>query len=139
MTGRGLGLGAAQELALKFKETCGLHAEAFSSAELRHGPYPLLGENSQPFIRSVRRDASRVETLALELARRGVPIIIAGASLANVEPLRSAGATVPALEVRAEIAPLLLVHSANQIAALSVRRRFYPDRPAPLHKFTETV
>ncbi|MGO4777164.1 SIS domain-containing protein, partial [Lysobacter sp. 2RAB21] len=28
--GRGLGLAAAQEAALKFKETCGLHAEAFS-------------------------------------------------------------------------------------------------------------
>jgi glutamine---fructose-6-phosphate transaminase (isomerizing) len=41
--GRGLGLGAAQETALKFKETCGLHAEAFSSAEVRHGPYALLG------------------------------------------------------------------------------------------------
>ncbi|MGB6307457.1 MAG: SIS domain-containing protein, partial [Steroidobacteraceae bacterium] len=33
VVGRGLGLGAAQETALKFKETCGLHAEAFSSAE----------------------------------------------------------------------------------------------------------
>ncbi|NWP05720.1 iron dicitrate transport regulator FecR, partial [Escherichia coli] len=28
--GRGLGFGVAQEAALKFKETCGLHAEAFS-------------------------------------------------------------------------------------------------------------
>ena len=36
---RGLGLGVAQEAALKFKETCGLHAEAFSSAEVRHGPH----------------------------------------------------------------------------------------------------
>jgi len=42
VVGRGLGLGAAQEIALKCKETCALHAEAFSSAELRHGPYTLL-------------------------------------------------------------------------------------------------
>ena len=35
---RGLGLGVAQEAALKFKETCGLHAEAFSAAEVKHGP-----------------------------------------------------------------------------------------------------
>src|SRR5690606_21941015 len=41
--GRGLGLGAAQEVALKFKETCGLHAEAYSSAEVRHGPMALVG------------------------------------------------------------------------------------------------
>ena len=40
--GRGLGLAVAQEAALKFKETCGLHAEAFSSAEVRHGPMALM-------------------------------------------------------------------------------------------------
>jgi fructoselysine-6-P-deglycase FrlB-like protein len=26
------------------KETCGLHAEAFSSAEVKHGPMALVGE-----------------------------------------------------------------------------------------------
>ncbi|HEY9254659.1 MAG TPA: SIS domain-containing protein, partial [Stenotrophomonas sp.] len=40
--GRGLGLAAAQEAALKFKETCGLHAEAYSSAEVKHGPMALV-------------------------------------------------------------------------------------------------
>src|SRR3569832_1422271 len=39
---RGLGLAVAQEAALKFKETSGLHAEAFSSAEVRHGPMALV-------------------------------------------------------------------------------------------------
>jgi glucosamine--fructose-6-phosphate aminotransferase (isomerizing) len=70
-----------------------------------------------------------------------VPIVIAGAGAASAEPLRSAGATVlPALEVRAEIAPILLVQSAYRvIAALSVRRGFDPDRPAHLRKITETV
>src|SRR6185437_12091875 len=36
--GRGSTLGIAQEAALKFKETCGIHAEAVSAAEIRHGP-----------------------------------------------------------------------------------------------------
>ena len=36
--GRGTGQAIAQEAALKFKETCGLHAEAFSAAEVLHGP-----------------------------------------------------------------------------------------------------
>src|SRR4029079_828001 len=43
VVGRGLGLGAAQEAALKLKETCGLHAEAFSAAEVRHGPMAIVG------------------------------------------------------------------------------------------------
>src|SRR3546814_18789053 len=42
--GRGYGLAAAQEAALKFKETCALHAEAFSAAEVRHGPMAIIGE-----------------------------------------------------------------------------------------------
>ena len=33
---------AAQEIALKCKETCGLHAEAFSTAEVLHGPMALV-------------------------------------------------------------------------------------------------
>ncbi len=42
---RGLGYGASTELALKFKETCGIHAEAFSTAELRHGPREIVDKN----------------------------------------------------------------------------------------------
>ena len=38
-----VGFGIAQEAALKFKETCGVHAEAFSAAEVRHGPMALVG------------------------------------------------------------------------------------------------
>lgn len=39
---RGLGFGAAHEISLKLKETCGLHAEAFSTAEVRHGPREIV-------------------------------------------------------------------------------------------------
>ncbi len=50
--GRGPTLAIAREAALKLKETCALHAEAFSAAEFRHGPialvagaYPILAFN----------------------------------------------------------------------------------------------
>ena len=36
--GRGPSLAIAAEAALKLKETCGIHAEAYSSAEVLHGP-----------------------------------------------------------------------------------------------------
>lgn len=42
---RGLGAGAGFETSLKIKETCGLHAEAFSSAEVRHGPREIVNKN----------------------------------------------------------------------------------------------
>ena len=54
--GRGLGLGIAREAALKFKETCGMHAEAFSAAELRHGPSHWCGRVFRSsFLRSMTR------------------------------------------------------------------------------------
>ncbi len=40
--GRGPTLAIAREAALKLKETCNLHAEAFSGAEFLHGPVALV-------------------------------------------------------------------------------------------------
>ena len=40
--GRGAGLGAAQEVALKLKECCALRAEAYSASEVLHGPLQLV-------------------------------------------------------------------------------------------------
>jgi glucosamine--fructose-6-phosphate aminotransferase (isomerizing) len=132
--GRGLGLGAAQEIALKCKETCALHAEAFSSAELRHGPYTLLGR-AFPALLLGQRDASLagVQGLAAELAQRGVPVLLAGA--------RAQGAiTLPTLDAIPELAPILLVQSAyRMIDALAARRGLDPDHPPHLRKITETV
>ena len=134
VTGRGLGLAAAQETALKCKETCGLHAEAFSSAEIIHGPYTLLGP-SFPALLFAQRDATLpgVKALARELLRRGVPVMLAGAEVEGAIEL-------PTLDAPAELAPILLVQSAyKMIAELSVRRGFDPDRPPHLKKVTETV
>ena len=41
VVGRGLGFAIASEAALKLKEVLGLHAEAYSSAEVLHGPVTL--------------------------------------------------------------------------------------------------
>ncbi|HEX3677636.1 MAG TPA: SIS domain-containing protein, partial [Sphingomicrobium sp.] len=41
--GRGSTLAIAQETALKLKETCGIHAEAISAAEILHGPIAIVG------------------------------------------------------------------------------------------------
>ena len=134
VVGRGLGLAAAQETALKCKEACGLHAEAFSSAELRHGPFALLGPRF-PALLFAQDDATRagVEAMAAELAARHVPVLIAGAAAPGAVAL-------PTPACRAELAPLLLVQSAYRlIATLAVRRGLDPDRPPHLRKVTETV
>jgi glucosamine--fructose-6-phosphate aminotransferase (isomerizing) len=134
VVGRGLGLGAAQETALKCKETCGLHAEAFSSAELRHGPFTLLGPGF-PALLLAQPDQTQpgVVALATELAGRGVDVLVAGAAAAGAIEL-------PTLVAAADLGPILLVQSAYRlIATLAVRRGFDPDHPPYLRKVTETL
>ncbi len=131
--GRGVGLGIAQEAALKCKETCRLHAEAFSGAEVRHGPQALLQSNF-PALLFTQDDETRLdlEALARDLIARDVNVMIAGSPVA--------GATVlPTIEAHPIIQPLLLAQSFYKLAnALAVARGCDPDRPPHLRKITET-
>jgi glucosamine--fructose-6-phosphate aminotransferase (isomerizing) len=139
VVGRGLGLGAAQEAALKLKETCGLHAEAFSSAELRHGPMALVGAGF-PVLLFSQNDETRAgnEALAVELAERGATVLLADAQVAASTTKRLLA--LPAIDAHPAIAPLLLIQSFYRMAnALSIARGRDPDRPPFLNKVTETL
>jgi glucosamine--fructose-6-phosphate aminotransferase (isomerizing) len=132
--GRGLGFGAAQEAALKFKETCGLHAEAFSSAEVRHGPMALV-KKGFPVLMLSQRDETRpgLEALAAKLVAAGSELLVAG--------IDAHGATrLPTIAAHPVLEPILLAQSAyRMIDALSRARGFDPDRPPNLNKITETI
>jgi glucosamine--fructose-6-phosphate aminotransferase (isomerizing) len=132
--GRGLGLGIAQEAALKFKETCGLHAEALSAAELRHGPMALVRAGF-PLLLFTQNDESRagVMQLADELVAHGADVLLAGAPLPHTTALPTEG-THPVIE------PLLFAQSFYRMAnALSLARGHNPDAPPHLRKVTETL
>jgi glucosamine--fructose-6-phosphate aminotransferase (isomerizing) len=132
--GRGLGLGVAQEAALKLKETCGLHAEALSAAELRHGPMALVRAGF-PLLVFTQNDESRtgVTQLAAELAAQGADVLLAGAQVAGATELPTEGAH-PVIE------PLLFAQSFYRMAnALSLARGRDPDAPPHLRKVTETL
>jgi glutamine---fructose-6-phosphate transaminase (isomerizing) len=132
--GRGLGLGIAQEVALKCKETCALHAEAFSGAEVRHGPQALLS-GSFPALVLAQNDATHegIVSLAADLAARGVTVYGAGLP-------EGAGHPLPSVPAHPVVEPLLLVESAYRlIVSLAIARGQDPDRPPNLRKVTETV
>ncbi len=131
--GRGLGLGVAQEIALKSKETCALHAEAFSGAEVRHGPFSLLGPHFPALIIG-QRDVTQAGLAALvpELGRRAVPTLHAGLGIND-------GISLPmALSHPASQAALHAAAAYRMLAQLSVRRGLNPDNPPHLRKVTET-
>jgi glutamine---fructose-6-phosphate transaminase (isomerizing) len=132
--GRGFGLGVAQEAALKLKETCGLHAEAFSAAEVQHGPMALVGPGF-PILAFSQGDDTRasVETMAREFVKRGATVLLAGGCADGARALPLVGAH-PVIE------PLLMIQSFYRLAESVARARgLDPDAPPHLRKVTETV
>ncbi len=78
VVGRGLGLPAALEVALKFKETCGIQAEAFSGAEVQHGPMALVGAGYPVLVLAPRGPAQAgLLELADALRARGARVLLA--------------------------------------------------------------
>ena len=132
--GRGPGLGAAQEAALKLKETCGIHAEALSAAELRHGPMALVGLDFPLLVlRQSDESGQGTDELVRDVLERGAPVFIAGGSAVGAValPIPSAHPLVePMIHIQA------LYRAAN---ALSLARGLDPDRPPHLTKVTETL
>jgi glucosamine--fructose-6-phosphate aminotransferase (isomerizing) len=134
VVGRGLGLGIAQEAALKFKETCGLHAEAFSAAEVRHGPMALAGPGF-PFVvfRQSDETEASIEALVADVLERGGEVFLAGPPVPGAIALPSEAAH-PVIE------PMLQIQSFYRaVNALSLARGLDPDAPPHLSKVTETI
>ena len=130
---RGIGLGVAQEAALKLKETSQLHAEAFSTAELRHGPMALVHQEFPALIFN-QSDAtgSSVEETAAALVGRGARVFLAGGQAAGAISL-------PSLTCAPLLEPIVQIQSFYRAAnALALARGLNPDRPPHLAKVTET-
>jgi glucosamine--fructose-6-phosphate aminotransferase (isomerizing) len=139
VVGRGLGLGAAQEAALKLKETCGLHAEAFSAAEVKHGPMALVGRDF-PVLFLTQQDESAAGTreLADEFAARGARVWVATPESAQGDAKYAILPVAPA--PHPVCAPLIAVQGFYKAAnALAIRRGGNPDVPPHLNKVTRTV
>lgn len=134
VVGRGLGLGIAQEAALKLKETCGLHAEAFSGAELMHGPVTLVGPGYPVLVFSPRDETrSSLETLVAALRDMGAAAFVASPDAATPGDLP----LPPPLHPQLDLLPAILAFY-RLAEALSRRRGRDPDRPRHLRKVTET-
>ena len=132
--GRGFGLGIAQEAALKFKETCGLHAEAFSAAEVRHGPMALV-DAGFPVLAFSQSDETRDSVVAMtgEFTGRGARVLSAGAAAPGAIAL-------PVIAAHPVIEPMLMIQTFYGLAERLARERgFDPDLPRHLRKVTETV
>jgi glucosamine--fructose-6-phosphate aminotransferase (isomerizing) len=129
---RGLHFGAAQETALKLKETSGVHAEAYSAAEFSHGPQRLLAEGL-PLLGFAPVDAAASAT-----AHAYADLRAAGATLHTVGPARDSTLLTPATgHAVTDVLPSVL--AAYLLAGhVALARGLDPDHPPLLSKVTRT-
>lgn len=132
--GRGTGLPIALEAALKFKETCGIQAEAFSGAEVKHGPMALIDEG-YPLLVFAPRGPAQAGLLALadEMRKRGARVLLAA-------PVGTPDSELPLVATGAEdLDPIAAVQSFYpMVEALARARGLDPDSPRHLAKVTRT-
>ena len=132
--GRGPTLAIAREAALKLKEVCNIHAEAFSSAEFQHGPISLIDRN-YPIVTFTPNDAAGpgVETLLADLNRKGASVM-ATSSSSHIGLLP----TLPSDQYDADA--ICLIQAFYQLLTqLAARRGNDVDRPRHLQKVTSTI
>ena len=134
VVGRGISFPIALESALKFKETSALQAEAFSGAEIKHGPMALIEEGYPLLIFATRGPTqASVLQLATEMRARGAKVLLAAPSDVAERDLTLPTAATPDLD------PIVAVQAFYIMAAhLSKARGMDPDRPRHLSKVTKT-
>lgn len=134
VVGRGLGLPVAMEAALKFKETCGIQAEAFSGAEIQHGPMALV-EEGYPILLFAPRGPAQAGLLELAgaMRARGARVLLAAPAGTPDASLVLAESALPELD------PVCAIQSFYpMVEALARARGNDPDRPPHLQKVTKT-
>jgi glucosamine--fructose-6-phosphate aminotransferase (isomerizing) len=138
---RGYSFPVALEVALKFKETCVLHAEAFSSAEVLHGPFALI-KPDYPVLILGQKDAAlhSTEQVCARIRDLGgrvlfaCPGVVASSSELTAEYLPLPKALHPLVD------PLLVVQTFYlHVAQLALARGLNPDQPNNLQKVTQTL
>ena len=130
---RGPTLAAAAEAALKIKETCRLHAEAYSAAEVLHGPIALAGPKLGALCFAPADQAADSVAAAVDRLRQ------AQAAATVIGCADSADIRLPAPADDALGAMLQIAAFYTFIERLAVSLGENPDTPPGLRKVTETV
>ena len=133
--GRGPSWAISNEAALKFKETCQLHAESYSSAEVLHGPVSIVGPGF-PVLAFAAGDAAEtsVAEVADSLVQKGASVFATTDKVTRAQPLPHRRTDHWLTDPIATITTFYAT-----VERLAVARGIDPDAPRHLNKVTETV
>lgn len=123
--GRGFGYAIAREIALKLKEVCSIHAEAFSSAEFIHGPVTLVENELAVISVDIQDESHQVHQEQVNnVSHRGA---------------RMATLTHHASALSPRLLPLLvMLRFYLDVEQVAQTMGMNPDAPPGLKKVTET-
>jgi glucosamine--fructose-6-phosphate aminotransferase (isomerizing) len=128
--GRDTGYGAAHEVALKLKECCAIHAEAYSASEVLHGPLQLATNPLMVLILDTGADDIQASLDQAQARFRGV-----GCDVQRINP-----ADMDARELTpAAAAALMLAVMYPVILETALALGLNPDAPETLSKVTKTT
>jgi glucosamine--fructose-6-phosphate aminotransferase (isomerizing) len=137
-TGRGYSYPTAREGALKLMETCYLSAQAFSGADLLHGPLAML--DPQVPVLAVAADGiggAAMQQVFGRIAEQGADLFCVGS--ADAVASADAGVVLPG-GIPEALSPLLEIIPFQQLSLhLAIARGQNPDAPRGLRKVTETL
>ncbi len=133
--GRGMSWAISNEAALKFKETCQIHAESYSSAEVLHGPVSIVDQGF-PVIAFSSGDAAEanIAEVADALAAKGAKVFATTNQVSDAVRLPHVRTTHWMTDPVASIASFY-----GMVETVATRRGINPDAPRHLRKVTETV
>jgi len=133
--GRGPSLAISNEAALKFKETCQLHAESYSSAEVMHGPVSIVDQGFPVLAFAAADQAEQAVVNAADaIAAKGAAVFATSDKTARAARLPVVRTAHPLTD------PLsLIVSFYAMVEQVAVAQGVDPDAPRHLTKVTETL
>jgi glucosamine--fructose-6-phosphate aminotransferase (isomerizing) len=137
---RGFNYATALEIALKLKETSGVSADGYSSADLLHGPIAIAGPQIPLIV--IRPDGAMgavIDASTDRLRAAGAePWTIGGRELAGLD--RDPHTAPIPISLPEPLTPLAYVIPGQLVAeAVACRRGLDPDAPPHLTKVTRTL
>jgi glutamine---fructose-6-phosphate transaminase (isomerizing) len=138
VTSRGYNLPTAHEAALKLMETTYIVAQAFSAADLRHGPIAMIGRDFPVLaIAPPGRAQPGMRSLVENLRDRGAELVVVSDGRTMLDKA-SAKFPVPA-SLPEELSPMLCAIPIQLLAENLARLKgLNPDFPRGLSKVTDT-
>jgi len=133
--GRGPSWAISNEAALKFKETCQIHAESYSSAEVLHGPVSIV-DSGFPILCFAASDAAESSLcgVADQISGKAANVFVTSArtqQAQQVEHVRTGHCLTDPIS--------LIVSFYSMVERLAAERNINPDKPRHLAKVTSTV